>query len=463
MIEECAPDQWHTDMTKRLIFSESAGRSLIYKEPFLWLNHGWLPRENLPSMSELGLNHVHYAEARWNRCAALLTQLFPELFSSAGIIESPLCRTAKLQAAMQPGRRDGGRWLIKADHALPVAGSIKARGGIYEVLVHAETLAHRHGLTTGEDDALCLASVAARKLFSRHQVAVGSTGNLGLSVGIMAAALGFRATVHMSCDAKPWKKARLRARGVEAVEHDGDFSVAVAAGRAQALASPDTYFVDDENSRHLFLGYSVAALRLARQISEHQIAIDARHPLFVYLPCGVGGAPGGITFGLRHLLGDHVHCFFAEPTASPSMLIRLASKDDAPISVRDVGLDNRTEADGLAVGQASEFVAPLMRPLVSGVFTVPDSDLFEDLYMLEQTEGLRIEPSAAAGFRGPRWLLESEAGHQYLANHGLRENLHEATHVLWTTGGSFVPDDEYRRFHERGRQIVEGVSPRLFL
>ena len=36
----------------------------------------------------------------------------------------------------------------------------------------------------------------------------------------------------------------------------------------------------------------------------------------------------------------------------------------------EVSLDGRMEADGLAVGQATEFVAPLMRPLVSGVFTV---------------------------------------------------------------------------------------------
>jgi D-serine dehydratase len=93
----------------------------------------------------------------------------------------------------------------------------------------------------------------------------------------------------------------------------------------------------------------------------------------------------------------------------------------------------KPRADGLAVGQASEFVAPMMRVLASGVFTVPDAVLFEDLYLLEQSEGLRIEPSAAAGFRGPRWLFESKAGRRYLENHGLLETLHHATHILWTS------------------------------
>ncbi len=52
---------------------------------------------------------------------------------------------------MMPARGGLGRWIIKADHTLPIAGSIKARGGLYEVLVHAETLALHHGLMHAAD------------------------------------------------------------------------------------------------------------------------------------------------------------------------------------------------------------------------------------------------------------------------------------------------------------------------
>jgi D-serine dehydratase len=433
-------------------------RSVFSKTPLLWLNHSWRPLGQARLSSKLTLSDVRDADRRWSRYAGRLQQLFPELTQSDGIIESPLHPADRLRNAMLGDSKRAGRWLIKADHALPVAGSIKARGGIYEVLLHAEDVALAAGLMEPQDDPGVLASSEARAVFARQQVSVGSTGNLGLSIGIMAATLGFRATVHMSCDAKEWKKARLRARGVEVVEHRGDFSEAVAAGRKQAHGNMNAYFIDDENSNHLFLGYSVAALRLQRQLTQQGVSVGAHSPLFVYLPCGVGGAPGGITFGLRHVYGDHVHCFFAEPVASPCMLIRLALPEDRSISVRAVGLDNLTEADGLAVGQASEFVAPLMRPLVSGVFTVPDEHLFEDLYVLEQAEGLRIEPSAAAGFRGPSWILRSEEGGRYRAKHGLAGDAENATHVLWTTGGAFVPDEEYARFHERGRSAYKGPA-----
>jgi len=443
-------------VSHELTLAPRVERLLRSREPFLWLNEQRLPIREAAAKSSLQLADVMEAERRWQRFAGLLATLFPELAASGGIIESQLFPAYRLRERMWTARAAGvsrGRWFIKGDHALPVAGSIKARGGIYEVLMHAEALAIERGLLGPAEDPRMLSSATLRTLFAQHEVAVGSTGNLGLSIGVIAAALGFQATVHMSSDAKEWKKERLRKRGVEVVEHAGDFGVAVAAGREQARRNPLTYFVDDENSPRLFVGYSAAAVRLKQQLSAANVPVDAEHPLFVYLPCGVGGAPGGITFGLRHLLGDHVHCFFAEPVASPAVLLGLAAGGDRPVSVRDVGLDNRTEADGLAVGQASEFVLPLMRSLVAGVFTVPDPDLFEDLYLLEQSEGLRIEPSAAAGFRGPRWVLDSAAGVGYLREQGLLDRMEAATHVLWTTGGAFVPEEEYWRFHERGRKV----------
>ena len=427
--------------------------SLRHRTAFLWLNEHWQPLEQARVSASLTISDVQNADRKLRRFAGVLAELFPELRDSAGLIESPLLDAERFAQRMLPGEGTRGRWFIKADHALPVAGSIKARGGLYEVLLHAEALAIREGIMSPEGDGLALASPAARDLFAQHEIAVGSTGNLGLGIGVMASALGFNATVHMSSDAKEWKKTRLRARGVTVIEHEGDFGAAVAAGREQSQRNSRSYFVDDENSASLFLGYSVAAVRLQQQLLAREIAVDADHPLFVYLPCGVGGAPGGITFGLRHLLGDVVHCFFAEPVAAPCMLVRLAAATDAPVSVRDVGLDNVTEADGLAVGQASEFVVPLVRPLVSGLFTTRDADLLKDLYRLEESQGLRIEPSAAAGFRGPQWILQSEAGSQYLARRGIvPEQLARATHILWTTGGSLMPEEEYRRFHARGRR-----------
>lgn len=427
--------------------------------PCLWTNPqvpAAPPAEVAAHGRVIGPQDVREAAARLARFAGLLAQLFPELEASSGVVESPLLAADGLRPAVGLAEEQG-RLFIKADHLLPVAGSIKARGGLHEVLELAERLAHRHALVPADGDLRALAAPAARAVLGRHEVAVGSTGNLGLSIGVVAAALGFRATVHMSADAKAWKKDRLRQRGVQVVEHAGDYERAVAAGRAQAAGNPLCHFVDDERSPSLLLGYSTAALHLQQQLREQGIAVDAARPLIVYLPCGVGGAPAGITLGLRQLLGPHVHCFFAEPVQSPCFLVQMLAAPGSHPSVYDWGLANRTEADGLAVPRASLLAAELMRPLLSGVFTVTDDTLFAHLVQVWDTLGERIEPSAAAGFAGPAMLQGTAAGRKWLADSAVGAALHQATHLVWTTGGLLVPDAQYQAFVQRGRAVLRAA------
>lgn len=396
---------------------------------------------------ELGWRDILEAEERWNRLAPLIARLFPETAPERGIIESGLTEIENMKKDMsnQYGTEIQGRLFLKCDNSLPVAGSIKARGGLYEVLKHAEKLALQSGILNEQDDYSVMANEKFREFFSGYSLAVGSTGNLGLSIGIMGAALGFRVTVHMSADAKQWKKDLLRSKGVTVIEYESDYSKAVEEGRRLALKDPMCHFVDDEHSKDLFLGYSVAAIRLKHQLDALGITVDREHPLFVYLPCGVGGAPGGICFGLKHIWKDAVHCFFVEPTHSPCMLIGLATGANDGVSVQDFGIDNITEGDGLAVGRASGFVGKVVEELISGVYTIEDDELYKLLALLKDSEGIEIEPSAAAGLMGPYVLSKDEKAVRYLEN---------AVHIAWATGGAFVPVEMKRDFYEKGKRLL---------
>ena len=244
----------------------------------------------------------------------------------------------------------------------------------------------------------------------------------------------------MSADAKQWKKDMLRSHGVTVVEYESDYSAAVKEGRRLSDEDPKSYFVDDENSVNLFMGYAVAAKRLKKQLEEQRILVDGDHPLFVYIPCGVGGAPGGITFGLKEIWGDHVHCFFVEPVQAPAMLLGMATGLHNEICVQDIGLSGLTHADGLAVGRPSGFVGKVVEPLLSGEFTLQDKWLYEYMRGLLDTEEIFLEPSACAAFEGPARLLSYKETKDYIKENGLAEKMGAAVHIAWATGGSLVPE-----------------------
>ena len=417
------------------------------KETF-WLNDKKVP-EKQQHITEVSPSQIKDASDRLLRFAPYLKRVFPELEASNGIIESELRAIPAMQKFLNENYDAGiqGRLMLKMDCDLPVSGSVKARGGIYEVLKHAEDLALEAGMLKETDDYSILAEPKFVEFFGKHTVQVGSTGNLGMSIGIMSAQIGFRVIVHMSADAKQWKKDLLRSRGVQVIEYADDYSAAVDEGRKNSDTDPMSYFVDDENSQNLFMGYSVAGERLRAQLEAQNITVDADHPLFVYIPCGIGGAPGGVTYGVKQVYGDNVHCFFTEPTHACCMMLGIATGLHDGVSVKDFGIDGRTDADGLAVGRPSAFVGRVVQPMLSGIATIQDAKLYDLMRGLLKQEDIFIEPSSCAAFAA---LIRPEDMQKYIASQGLTDKMANATHIAWSTGGRMVPQETREKYIKTG-------------
>ena len=423
-------------------------RDIINKKEVFWINPNKKNINEVKNDLPLDITDIKKAQKRLKRFAPFIAEKFPETAENNGIIESDLKNINKFKSTLENNynTKIAGNLFLKCDHQLPIAGSIKARGGIYEVLKHAEDLAVKEGMLSFENDYSILNEKRFRDFFNKYSLAVGSTGNLGLSIGIAGSALGFQTTVHMSRDAKEWKKKLLKEHNVEIREYKSDFSKAVKEGRNESDKDPNSYFVDDENSKDLFLGYAVAALRLKEQLQNQKIEINEKNPLYVYLPCGVGGSPGGICFGLKLVFGNNVHCFFAEPTHSPAMLLGMVTGKHDKVSVQDFGIDNITAADGLAVGTPSAFVGKMMENLLSGIYTIEDDILFILLTALKDKLGFDLEPSALAGFPGPARINKDR--------NNLNKSKVNGTHIVWATGGSMVPQNIQKEYYQKGKKLL---------
>lgn len=390
-------------------------------EGAVWLRPPAAPARR-PSDPAMTMDDVAEAAARLERFRPVLRTLFPEV-GWDGRIRSPLVDYPA----------STGTTLVKADHALPLTGSIKARGGVYELLCRIERIALTRGLLGFGDSYNVLAQPDAARVLAQHKVVVASTGNLGFSIGLVARAFGLEADVHMSRDAKTWKKERLTRLGASVVEHDCDYTETVSRARAAAEASGDD-FIDDESSRELMIGYATAADELIDQLLERGITPTPESPVVVYLPCGVGGAPGGVTFGLKARLGAAAICVFVEPVASACVFAALAAGKGAPVSVYELGLDNLTIADGLAVPLASALVMDTVGDQIDAVVAVPESEMLTWVRRAWEEAGLRLEPSAAAA------LAAIGPYRRALAAGAIPDT---AVHIAWTTGGSLLPDAEF--------------------
>ncbi|WP_334297045.1 hypothetical protein [Aminipila terrae] len=120
------------------------------------------------------------------------------------------------------------------------------------------------------------------------------------------------------------------------------------------------------------------------------------------------------------------------------------------ISVEDIGLDGKTAADGLAVGRASRLVGKTLETLIDGISTIDDYKLYDYLRALADTEGIYIEPSACATFDTIARVMQNQ---DYLEQYGLTDKINTATHILWATGGSMVPEEEMKHYYSLGSKI----------
>jgi len=429
--------------------------SLRRARPLFWQNPGRRPVAACREALAAHAPGVAAARERFARFAPLLAELFPELAPFGGRITSRLLPIPGMAEAWRDPEGNAAfapeRVFLKGDHDLPVAGSVKARGGVHAVLSVAEGLALAHGLVSSpQNDYRRLAGPKARAVFAGHRLSVGSTGNLGLSIGVMGRALGLGVDVHMSREAREWKKKRLRDAGARVVEHSSDYSAACAVARAEAQGRGDLHFIDDENSLDLFYGYAVAAGELAEQLAAAGLSPSPERPVSLFLPCGVGGAPGGIALGARMAFGDAAVIFFVEPVQAPCFLYGLASGRHEAADVAELGLTLVTEADGLAVGRPSQFVGRLMEPLVDGFLTVDDAGLMRHLAALYGAHGLEVEPSAAAGLAGMEVVCADAAGWRFLCGRSAASGVQ----VAWATGGRLVPEAEHAAFREKAAALA---------
>ncbi|WP_172272887.1 D-serine ammonia-lyase [Caulobacter sp. RHG1] len=413
--------QTKVDDQAALLFARlRAGASTV------WLN----PAVSALNVTQSDRDEIQCAAERFARFEPLLRKLFPGQ-GWDGRIVSGLAPYADPPADM------ADTW-IKCDHALPMTGSIKARGGVHELLCYVEKIARDEALLAPGEPIEALLEPQAQAVLNLHSVAVASTGNLGFSIGLVARALGLNAEIHMSIDAKEWKKERLRALDAKVIEHECHYTETVARARVASTGGQRVHFIDDEQSRDLFFGYAVAAQEVADQLAERDLTPSLERPLVVYLPCGVGGAPGGVLFGLKALFGAAVVGVFVEPTQSASMFAALALGGRETVSIHEIGLDNDTIADGLAVPRVSSFVLEKVGQAIDAVVAVPDADMLIWMRHAHHANGLRLEPSAAAALAAMEPFKA-----QGLGSPSLAERLPQAVHLVWATGGSALPDEEF--------------------
>ncbi|MGN0133215.1 MAG: D-serine ammonia-lyase, partial [Anaerotignum sp.] len=138
----------------------------------VWINENLEKTDDAMAKINITMADIDDAEARLARFAPFLMKKFPETIPTNGLIESPLTYIPNMQKKLEAEYDTSipGKLFLKQDSHLAISGSVKARGGIYEVLKHAEDLALEHGMLKEGDDYSVFASPEFREFFSKFKI-----------------------------------------------------------------------------------------------------------------------------------------------------------------------------------------------------------------------------------------------------------------------------------------------------
>jgi len=148
-------------------------------QPVFWRNPNKEEVAKALKHIPLGLMDIQDAEKRLHRFAPAIKELFPE--TNNGIIESSHVELRHAEELHGKTLEDfSGPVYAKLDNYLPISGSVKARGGIYEVLWFAEQVALQEGIITLDSDYRALLTPEARKVFSGYKKPLRKPPPLGV-------------------------------------------------------------------------------------------------------------------------------------------------------------------------------------------------------------------------------------------------------------------------------------------
>ena len=143
-------------------------RPMSQGKEIFWNNDQLTDADSALKKLPFSASDIEDAEERWLRFAPFIKKAFPETEAADGMIESPLIEIPSMKNALNDSFHASlkGRLLLKMDSHLAAAGSVKARGGIYEILKHSEELALSEGMLSVPVKAMRLSAARSLKNFS---------------------------------------------------------------------------------------------------------------------------------------------------------------------------------------------------------------------------------------------------------------------------------------------------------